>query len=360
MHIWSCGVASTHSFQRYTMNSHCYDSVCRLSIVDTTDAATSKNQKFKSGVNAVLASSRLDTKVYGRRWNDLTPEGQQRIIAEKRKKRSEEKLQLQREEEARVTLSQVQDTVRRNSVAGAETNKRRLSRRGTDLSLVEGELVWTKAWLLSPDGSLPDLTSAAKYHNRRRDSSYLSQDLLQGIGVVYMKLPTSSLDQLNSLCDERGYTSLNREEFCPSSDHLEVCPRVQRPKPPHIRSGTASSTTQVNTSLSCCRGPVTSTSEMITTSSSVCSCKKVCVVKICRVHVPTGDLLIIPPGIFHRGTLDQAGNVSLLKCFMGENQVVFREGAQTQLEVRAQYLASRKRGSILQDNMFVTNNEDEE
>eukprot|EP01061_Rhynchopus_euleeides_P009967 TRINITY_DN19285_c0_g1_i3.p1 TRINITY_DN19285_c0_g1~~TRINITY_DN19285_c0_g1_i3.p1 ORF type:complete len:334 (+),score=67.69 TRINITY_DN19285_c0_g1_i3:209-1210(+) len=333
MHIWSCGVASTHSFQRYTMNSHCYDSVCRLSIVDTTDAATSKNQKFKSGVNAVLASSRLDTKVYGRRWNDLTPEGQQRIIAEKRKKRSEEKLQLQREEEARVTLSQVQDTVRRNSVAGAETNKRRLSRRGTDLSLVEGELVWTKAWLLSPDGSLPDLTSAAKYHNRRRDSSYLSQDLLQGIGVVYMKLPTSSLDQLNSLCDERGYTSLNREEFCPSSDHLEEWYSEQYNTSEYIA---------FVLSGSCYFDFRDDNHEFV------------------RVQLQEGDLLIIPPGIFHRGTLDQAGNVSLLKCFMGENQVVFREGAQTQLEVRAQYLASRKRGSILQDNMFVTNNEDEE
>ena len=204
------------------MNSHCYDAVCGLSLGNSTDAG--KQQKFKSGVQAVMASSRLDAQVYGRRWNDLTPEGQNRIIIEKRQKRVDERVKRDLEDQDRVTMAQVEDTMRRNSMSGTDMLKHRLSRKSTDLTNIEGELVWGKAWLLSIDASSPDFTSGAKYHNRRRDSGYVPQSTLNTLGVVYMKLSVSDLDKLNELCSDRGYSSMENDSLTIDSQQMmQVC-----------------------------------------------------------------------------------------------------------------------------------------
>eukprot|EP00754_Rhynchopus_humris_P006581 Rhum_TRINITY_DN13148_c0_g1::Rhum_TRINITY_DN13148_c0_g1_i4::g.57436::m.57436 len=195
------------------MNSQSYDAVCALSLHDEDhqeDASGGALDKLKGGVQAVMAAGRLDTQIYGRRWNDLTPEGQRRIAAEKREQRLQKQREQRQREAERVTFGDVAETMRKNSVVGLDELRRRLSHSGTDLSKVDGEMVWSKAWLLTPEASQPDLVPGARYHNRRR-SGFVTQEQLLEIGVVYMKLPTTSLDKLNALCDERGYCEMTKD-----------------------------------------------------------------------------------------------------------------------------------------------------
>ena len=286
------------------MNSQSYDSVCALSLHDEDhrEEASDALDKLKGGVQAVMAAGRLDTQIYGRRWNDLTPEGQQRIAAEKREQRLQKQREQRQREEERVTFGDVAETMRRNSTVGLDELRRKLSHSGTDLSKVDGEMVWSKAWLLTPEASQPDLVPGARYHNRRR-SGFVTQEQLLEIGVVYMKLPTTSLDKFNALCAERGYCEMARDTLTGNAACLNVCSGERWCKYARVksnssflivcasisilcvnasgipdRSGTAKSTAPWSTPCLCSQARASLTSETRTTSSSGWSLAKVALV----------------------------------------------------------------------------------
>ena len=316
------------------MDSSAYDAVSRLSIGSLSEQRRSslpeevKKSGFRTAGNAVIAMHRIEDQMFGKRWSELSPEGQQEIRRLKQDRRQQEQQRRAGLEKSRVTIRNIERTLRRNSETPANLQLRGLSLT-TDLTSVQsGEMGWTKCWRLSPSGSQPILSSKAQYHNRCESGAWVSQEDLEKIGVIYIKLPFNNLKKLDELCSERGYVKLQKEKLTIKS------PLLDKWYSEHFNTSEA----------------------VVYVDSGACYFDfRDLRNEFIRLHAVAGDCLIIPPGIFYRGCLDQSQTLSLIRMLLDVDSVPIHKsvvGSQSH-PVRASYLSSRRRNSVLTDNNFM-------
>eukprot|EP01064_Diplonema_japonicum_P008232 TRINITY_DN15712_c0_g1_i1.p1 TRINITY_DN15712_c0_g1~~TRINITY_DN15712_c0_g1_i1.p1 ORF type:complete len:311 (+),score=66.70 TRINITY_DN15712_c0_g1_i1:32-964(+) len=306
------------------MNSSQYDEVCGLTMGRKPSTGTAQTGKMQNAVRSVVAGNRIDTRVYGKSWNTLPETAQRDAIEAKRLARAEERKERETAAKQRLSMDAIPTLLRRNSETPEVLKMRGLHT--TDLNELQSEIVWSKAWYLTQEGSQPVLSGKPQYPNRK-EAGWADQKKLENLGVAYIKLPRDDLTSLNKLVADRGYTSMERQELS------EECTDLHELSAEHY---CMSETVAFVAAGSCYYDFRDEKSAIL------------------RMHLSEHDLLIIPPGILHRTALDQQCSLSLLRFFAGSKELVFKNDSSTQSQaVRASYLASRKRNSVLQDNHII-------
>eukprot|EP01063_Lacrimia_lanifica_P014131 TRINITY_DN2078_c2_g2_i1.p1 TRINITY_DN2078_c2_g2~~TRINITY_DN2078_c2_g2_i1.p1 ORF type:complete len:384 (+),score=146.34 TRINITY_DN2078_c2_g2_i1:65-1216(+) len=277
----------------------------RIGAKPVPDNPSAAKATFQRGVRALIAQQRLATGIFGRKWNDMTDEGQQEIIKERREKRLKEAEERRLIEESHVSMDDVMDTCKGNAHSNsARPRKGELSGVAHELWTRTGDLVNTKAWYLTSESSTPLYNQNAQYPNRKKDTPFLGKDDLLKIGIAYLKLTslTQTLSQLNEIALERAYTIMQKEEMVPTNKKgMEA---VKHWYMEHYNT----------------------TESMIFVQSGSCYLDfRDDNGDFVRVHLCQGDLLLCPAHRFFRGVLDQKQQLSMILLFQDENSVVHRE-----------------------------------
>eukprot|EP01065_Artemidia_motanka_P038337 TRINITY_DN47184_c0_g1_i1.p2 TRINITY_DN47184_c0_g1~~TRINITY_DN47184_c0_g1_i1.p2 ORF type:complete len:338 (+),score=139.72 TRINITY_DN47184_c0_g1_i1:76-1014(+) len=302
----------------FAMDASAYDKVSAYT--------SSKARKdFRKAGHAVMAANRLMEAMSlpgtSRRGNPVMD-------------RAAEKARRARAEADKVTDDHVVSSLRRNSSLSKQMLRQRSSSI-TDISKSKDQMVWCKAWYLNTEGQTSVLTSGAGYPNRR-DSSHgqvwVSQEQLEDVGLVFMRMPLTSLAPLDELVRDRGYCSNDEvvgEGIDPQLEQMLYREHFNRSEIiMHVKEGE-------------CFADVRDKRD-----------------NWVRLNLKPGDLIVIPPGACHRVALSAARAVRLQRFFRATEPPLWEPVYRTDAgadgdEVRVQYVSSRRRGSVCEDNGFA-------
>eukprot|EP00758_Cryptobia_borreli_P020264 Tbor_TRINITY_DN990_c0_g1::TRINITY_DN990_c0_g1_i1::g.21125::m.21125/K08967/mtnD, mtnZ, ADI1; 1,2-dihydroxy-3-keto-5-methylthiopentene dioxygenase len=187
-----------------------------------------------------------------------------------------------------------------------------------------------KAWYLNDEVSDPVYRCASLKPGKKPGTNMIKISQLREIGIIYFKINLNDFSVVNQIVKERNYKHTDEiriSQTCKDEQFLEKWFQEHTNDDEQIR--------------------------LITDGSCYIDVRSKHDTWI-RLHLTTGDLIIIVPGIYQRGTLDEEDFCSMLRIFRDTPRwsPLWRNDKRTDLmNVRLQYLTLLK-GNVANDLGF--------
>lgn len=188
-----------------------------------------------------------------------------------------------------------------------------------------------KAWFLDDETSKPALRIASLKKGKKRDAPRVTLAQLKEIGVLYFRINLSDFAVVNQIVKERCYKHTDEmriSQTCKDEQFLDRWFAEHFNEDEQVRLITDGS----------CYIDVRSKSDTWI-----------------RLQCNAGDLIVLAPGLYHRGTLDQSDYCSMMRIFRDAQRwaPVFRTEKRADTNPsRLQYLKVMKKGSVGLDMGF--------
>ncbi|KAH9577568.1 Acireductone dioxygenase ARD family [Trypanosoma melophagium] len=182
-----------------------------------------------------------------------------------------------------------------------------------------------EAWYLDDETSKPTLRIASLKKGRKRDTPPVTLQQLKELGVIYFNVSLSDFTVVKQIVKERQYKhtdEIHISQTCKDEQFLDRWFQEHYNEDEQIRLVIDGS----------CYFDVRSKQDTWI-----------------RIHAQTGDLFIFPPGLYHRGTLDEDDFVAIYRIFQESPRFApfFRSDPRAESQkVRLNYLMSLKKGNV--------------
>jgi 1,2-dihydroxy-3-keto-5-methylthiopentene dioxygenase len=182
-----------------------------------------------------------------------------------------------------------------------------------------------KAWFLDDETSKPTLRVASLKKGRKVGAPKVTFQMLREIGVVYFRINLNDFSVVNQIVKERLYkhTDEIRVSQTPKDDQF-----LERWFQEHFNEDEQ---IRLITDGSCFYDVRSKQDTWI------------------RLHLQAGDLLVLPAGLYHRGTLDENDFVQQLRIFRDTQRYspfLRSDRKSDSHSARMQYLKMLKKGSV--------------
>eukprot|EP01065_Artemidia_motanka_P026146 TRINITY_DN31065_c0_g1_i1.p1 TRINITY_DN31065_c0_g1~~TRINITY_DN31065_c0_g1_i1.p1 ORF type:complete len:287 (+),score=45.38 TRINITY_DN31065_c0_g1_i1:62-922(+) len=189
-----------------------------------------------------------------------------------------------------------------------------------------------KCWLLNDIAGLEQYGPHSLRPGRVKGAPPTILRELKDLGVLYWRISLNDFSVLNQLCRERKYKhtdEIRLHQTAKDESFLERWFQEHFHEDEQIRLVTDGS----------CFFDVRSKKD-----------------RWIRCHVSAGDLIVLPPGMYHRGSLDEGDFVALMRVFRNAGRWVpiYRSELRAeQQEARKEYMAMLSRGHVAQELGFL-------
>lgn len=188
-----------------------------------------------------------------------------------------------------------------------------------------------KAWYLNDDASNPTYRSASLKPGKKRDAPPVKLSQLKELGIVYFKVNLNDFSLVNQIVKERFFKHTDEiriSQTCKDEQFLEKWFREHTNDDEQIR--------------------------LITDGSCYLDVRSKQDTWI-RIQVNAGDLVILPPGLYQRGSLDEDDYCAMFRIFRDVQRwsPLFRSDKRTDtVPARLQYLKMLKKGNVASELGF--------
>ena len=188
-----------------------------------------------------------------------------------------------------------------------------------------------KAWYLSAEASKPAYTVSSLKRGAKADAPRVTLQNLREIGVIYFRINLNDFSIVNQIVKERCYKhtdELRVSQTCKDEQFLEKWFQEHFNEDEQIRLITDGS----------CYIDVRSKQD-----------------SWIRIQANAGDLLVLAPGLYHRGTLDENDFCSILRVFRDSQRFgpLWRADKKSESHAsRMAYIKAIKKGSVAADLGF--------
>lgn len=182
-----------------------------------------------------------------------------------------------------------------------------------------------KAWFLDEETSKPTLRRLSLKPGRKIGAPNVTLAALKDLGVAYFKINLNDFSLVNQIVKERCYKHTDEvrvSQTCKDEAYIEKWFVEHMNEDEQIRLVTDGS----------CYFDVRSRQDTWI-----------------RIHVSSGDLIILPAGLYHRGTLDEDDYCGIMRLFRDSqrwNAISRSEKRADTHPARLQYLKMLKKGSV--------------